>query len=133
MKKITNAFELEQEIAFLEIQQAEDLTALKDQFRATYESLKPINLILNSLKDISSAPDLKGNLLNTALAIGAGFLSKKALVGGTINPFKQLAGTLLQLGVTSLVSKNGSDIKIGVLSFLGKLLRKKKPEETVQI
>jgi hypothetical protein len=46
---------------------------------------------------------------------------------------KQLAGTLLQLGVTNLVSKNGSDIKMGVLSFLEKLLRKKKPEETVQI
>ncbi len=133
MKKITNALELEQEIAFLELQQAEDLTALKDQFRATYESLKPINLILNSIKDISSAPDLKGNLLNSALAIGIGYFSKKVWVGGTINPLKQIAGTLLQFGVTNLVSKNGNDIKMGVLGFLEKLLRKKKPEETVQI
>ena len=65
MKNITNALELKQEITFLELQLEGEQTALKDQFRATYESLKPINLILNSIKDISSAPDLKGNLVNS--------------------------------------------------------------------
>lgn len=133
MKNINTTLELKQEIALLETQMAEDQSALKDQFRLTYESLKPINLILNSIKDISSAPDLKGNLLNSALALGIGYFSKKALVGGTINPLKQIAGTLLQFGVTNLVSKNGNDMKMGVLGFLEKLLRKKKTEESAQI
>jgi hypothetical protein len=132
MKKISTSLELKQEIALLKIKHDENQAFLKTQFRITYESLKPINLILNSLKDISSAPDLKGNIINTALAIGAGFFSKKVMVGGTLNPLKQAAGTLLQLGVTSLVSKNGNDIKLGVLGLLKQILNKNKEKEVIQ-
>lgn len=132
MKSITNTQELKQEIALLELKLVTDQSALRTQFRLTYESLKPINLIINSLKDISSAPDLKGNILNSALAIGAGFLSKKVLVGGTINPLKQIAGTLLQLGVTSLVSKNGSQIKSGLLQILSKIFNSNKSKESAE-
>lgn len=127
MKRISNVLELKQAITQLEIKQAADQAALKSQFRITYESLKPINLILNSLKEIGSAPDLKGNLLNSSLALTAGYFSKKIMVGSTLNPLKQIVGTLLQFGVTNLVSKNGGDIKSSVLKVLSQLLSKKKP------
>ncbi len=130
MKKITNSIELKQEIANLELKQAEDQAALKAQFRLTYESLKPINLILNSLKDISSAPDLKGNLINSTLAITAGYFSKKFMVGSTLNPLKQIIGTVLQFGITNLISKNSNDIKTSIFKVLGQLLGKKKTIET---
>ena len=45
------------------------------------------------------------------MSLTAGYLSKKVTVGATHNPLKQLLGTLLQVGVTSLVSKNSEGIK----------------------
>lgn len=124
MGKITSVNELRESILLLEIKQAEDARLLKEQFMVTYESMKPINLIKNSIKDYLTSPDLKENILKTTLSLVAGYLSKKVVVGSTANPLKQLLGTFLQLGVTSMVSKNSDGIKSMVTnlmnSFLGK-------------
>lgn len=126
MSKITTTDELKEAIRVLEIEQKMEGALLKEQFKITYESLKPANLIGNVLKELTTLPDLKGDLLNTALGLASGYLSKKAAIGNTNNPIKQLLGTFLQMGVTSLVTKNADGIKSMGSELLARLLSKKK-------
>jgi hypothetical protein len=126
MKKITNAAELKDAILLLEIKQKNEAQLLKEQFKATVESLKPVNLIKKSLKDLVSAPELKEDLLATTLSMAAGFLTKKLVIGATQNPIKQIIGTLLQMGVTSIASKNSDEIKSKLIDLINMFRKKDK-------
>ena len=117
--------ELRESILLLEIQQESDGTLLKEQFKITYEQLKPINFIKNTLKELITEPNIKGDLLNASLGLAAGYLSKKAAIGSTINPFKQILGTLIQMGVTKIVSNNADGIKSAASSIINSLFSKK--------
>lgn len=117
--------ELRESILLLEAQQETDGAALKEQFKTTYEQMKPINFIKNTLKDLVTEPNLRGDLLNATLGLAAGYLSKKAAIGSTSNPFKQILGTLLQMGVTKIVSKNADGIKSTASSIISSLFGKK--------
>jgi hypothetical protein len=121
MTSIQNLKELKEEIAFRESQQAQDFIALKAEAKKAYASLKPVNFINETLKDLSSSPEFKGNLMNSTIGIGAGLITRKLILGATHNPIKQFLGTLLQMGVTSLVSKNGDSIKAGVAKLISRM------------
>lgn len=127
MQKITSITELKLAIALLEVKQVSDGNMLKEEFRSTAENLRPVNLIKNTLKELTTEPDLKGDLLNASISLAAGFLSKKVAVGNTNNPFKQILGTLLQMAVTSIVSKNADGIKSTASTILSSLFSKKEP------
>lgn len=126
MSKITTIPELKEAIRLLEIEQKVEGALLKEQFKITYESLKPVNLIGSTIKELVTAPALKGDLLTTALSLAAGYISKKAIIGNTHNPLKQLLGTFLQMGVSSIVSKNSDTIKSVGSEILSRLLSPKK-------
>lgn len=128
MPKITTTAELKEAIRLLEIEQKAEGALLKEQFKITYDSLKPANLIGSTIKDLIKSPDLKGDLLTTALSVATGYLSKKVAVGNTPNPLKQLLGTFLQMGVTGLVSKNSDAIKSIGSELLTRLLSTKKTD-----
>ena len=68
---------LNEMIDLLQSKQAGELALLKEQFYCTYESLKPINLIKNTIHELTESPDIKTNLLNSAIGLTTGFLSKK--------------------------------------------------------
>jgi len=125
MQKNTSIDELKQSIQLLETKQSEEGKLLKEQFKITYESLKPINLIKNTLKEFTSAPDLKSELLSTTLGMAVGYFTKKKIVGETDSPLKKAMGTLMQIGVTSVVSKNAGNLK-SIAQFLIKNILKKK-------
>lgn len=125
MRQITTLVELREEIALLETTQLSSEIALKEQFKITYDSLRPLNLIKSTFKDLTSAPDFKGDFLNSTMGIGAGYLTKKIIVGASHNPLKKLLGTLLQVGITSIVAKNGDGIKSVAIKVIGSLLPKK--------
>jgi hypothetical protein len=125
MEKITSVTKLKESIRLLEIQQAKEEELLKIQVKITFESLKPANLIKKTLSEWTTVPDLKSDLLNTTISLAAGFLSKKAAIGFTHNPIKQLFGTLLQIGVTRAVSKNTDKIKWAATYILNNILNKK--------
>ncbi len=129
MEKITSVEELKKAILLLEIKQANEGVQLKEQLLVTYESLKPINLIKKIFTDITSSPDLKKDLLGTTVSLAAGYLSKKVAVGSTHNPIKQILGTLLQLGVTNIVSKNSDGIKNIGMKILSSFFHKKESDD----
>ncbi len=102
---------LNQRILETESEQKTQAAALKEQFRATYESLKPINIIKNTFKQAAISPDLRSQVANTALGLGAGFLVKKLFGGDSKNPLIKLVGTMLGSFIGSKVENNADGIK----------------------
>jgi uncharacterized membrane protein len=125
MQNITTSAELKEAIQLLEAEQVFNKEELIEQFRITYESFKPVNLLKNTLKEMASSPNLINNVLGAAIGLGTGFLSKKIVVGGSGNIFRKLLGSLVQAGVTSAVTQHpDSIISLGQFIFQ-QIFRKK--------
>ena len=62
----------------LHAQKVQQWQELKLQFSTTCESLKPINLLKSALQEAQKDPDLKKQVLHTALDLGINYLIKKA-------------------------------------------------------
>ncbi len=116
---------LAEAITLLEIKQASELKLLKEQFQETYESLKPINLIKNTFKEVEDSPEIRKNILNAAVGLATGFLSKKVLTSDAQTPMKKVIGTLLQFALAKVVSSNSENIISTGGSFLQRLLNNK--------
>jgi hypothetical protein len=77
MGAIDRKEELRDRIAFLQNRRELEFEELKEQFHITCKSLKPINLIKDSLQEITSSSDMKKDLLMGALNLTTGYLSHK--------------------------------------------------------
>ena len=128
MDQITTTTQLHIAIQLLKAEQHTKGVLLKEQAKIAYESLKPTKLINYALNEIVNIPDLKENVLTTTLSLAAGYLTKIVIIGTTINPVKQLLGTLLQMGVTSVLTNNKeaiiSTIKTGLTQLTTNFLTK---------
>ena len=111
MTPIATSEELKKAIKQLELQQASDWPLLKEEFLKTAESLKLKNIIKNTFKEAIDLPDLKTDIINTAIGLTTGIVAKKLIIGKTLNPLSKLVGVLLEVFVTNKVSKNAGDIK----------------------
>lgn len=98
-------------IILVEQKRAYELELLKEQLYLVSESLDPINLIKNVFHEVVDSPEIKNNLVNSAIGLFTGFISKKVLTGNSHNSFKRVLGTLIQFGVTNVVSKHSDDVK----------------------
>lgn len=111
MGNISSAEELKESIRKLEMEHAIKGEQFKEQLLTTYDSFSVISLIRNSLKKTASSPDLINDVLGTALGLATGFVSKKIFIGSSGNVIRKLAGSALQLGVISFVSKHSREVK----------------------
>jgi hypothetical protein len=111
MQKITTYAELQNEILFLEAEQNEKRELLKEQLYITYESLKPLSLFKNALKDLTTSPGIEENMLGSVLGLASGYLSKKVFVGTSGNMLRKLIGSVLQFGVSNIVARHPEAIK----------------------
>ena len=102
---------------------------LKDHFHLTYESLKPVNIIKNTIKELISAPDIKTNVVNAALGLTTGFVAKKIFTGKSENQITKLAGVILEMVVASKVAKNADEIKSIAGIILKKIVNPDSPSE----
>lgn len=125
MENINTSADLKNAIKILELEQAASGQLLREQFYITYESLKPVNLLKSTLSDVASSPFLIDNIINTALGLATGYLSKKIVVGTSANLFRKLLGSFLQLGVTNTVSQHPENIKSLGKFIVQQLFRKK--------
>ena len=125
MKPITTSADLKMAIQQLEQQQAYEFALLKEELHATGEKLKPVNIIKRTFQNAVTGPDLKTNMLNAAIGVTTGILTKKLMIGKTINPLKKLFGALIEVAVANKVSKNADDIKSTGSAILKKLFSKK--------
>jgi hypothetical protein len=132
MEKITSITELRKAILQLEMKQSEDKLLLKEELMIVYERMKPANVFKNSIKDLISSSDLINNLFNTSMGLAAGYLTKKAAVGSSHNPLKQIMGAFLQLGVSNVVTKNAGGIKSVAVGLVRNYLSRRKVNDYYQ-
>lgn len=128
MESIKTQHELRAAILRLEYQQVEEGRALKDQFQLAYNSAKPANLILNTLKDLGDSSFVKDGFLNTTVGLGTGYLSKMVFQGVVNSPIKKLLGSVLMFGITNVVAKNPDAIK-GMAKKIFNLFGKRSSKE----
>ena len=124
MSKTDLSTGLREAILALEKKQVEEGKILKEQFLLAYESIKPINLIKNTFKQVAESKDLKESIINTSVGLATGYVSKKLYVGSSHNPLRKLIGTVLMFGMSNIVSKNTGVIKSFGEVFLKKILDK---------
>jgi len=111
MEKIAAEDKLKSAIQLLESKQAEEGKLLKEQYRQAYESMKPVNLIKSTFKEISASPELKDELLNTSVGLAVGYVSKALFQGTSHSPVRKLLGTVLMFGVTNAVTRHPEAVK----------------------
>jgi hypothetical protein len=117
-------------ILVLQDRRNKELLVLREQFQITYESLRPINLIKSTFKDITTSAGIKNNIVGNVIGIGTGFLSKKILVGSSNNPLKKIFGTLVQFATANVVSNHSDGIrKIGEKLFNRFIKNRKESKE----
>ena len=124
MENITCAAELKIAIKQLELERDIQGQVLKEEFFHAYESLKPVNILKNTLNDISTSPLLIDNMLGSSVGLVTGYLSKLITVGATHNPFKKAIGSVLQFGVTNFIAQHPDAIKSIAHFLMNQIFRK---------
>lgn len=118
--------ELKNKILVLENRRAAELNLLKAQFKHTAESLKPSNIIKGIVREADNSPGLMDKLLSAVIGLVTGYLAKKVLAGESKNMFKKMFGTIVQILVTSVVTKNPEFIKSAGRNLVKRVLSKEK-------
>jgi hypothetical protein len=126
MEKQSPRDTLKESIRLLEIRQAEEGAILKEQFKVTFESLKLVNLVRSSLKELSGSGEIKNSLLETIVSIFTGYFTKKIMIKSGSNPLLKILGAMLQFGVTTLVARNAEKLRTLVAGLIDRFLH---PEE----
>jgi hypothetical protein len=127
MDNITTVDGLRNAIKALEIEQGARELELREHFHLVYESLRPINIIKNTLRDLFSfsGTSIAEGISGTAFGEALGLVIKRIFIGSSGNLFRKLTGALLQLGITNIATKKSDVIISAGHSLLKRLLQKK--------
>jgi len=125
MQNITSIAGLKNAISALEIEQGVKGQLLKEQVYLTYESLKPVNLLRNTFKELFSSQKMKENMSGSAIGAASGFLLKKIFIGESANKFRKITGTILQFGIKNFIAQNSDQIRSFGQAIFHHFFRKK--------
>jgi len=135
MKEMKPAEKLKTLILEKERQHLEEELELKESFNTMYETLKPINLIKNTLSEAFTSPDIRHNLFNAVIGMSTGFVAKKLLIRNPNGMIKSIEGSVLQLLVAAKVTNNADEIRSVIKTIFHKLISWKKsikPTEEIE-
>jgi len=127
MEKIKNTEELKTAIQLLENEKLIKEILIKQQVITLCESLKPINILKDTLKDAHSDPELKTTVINNALGFVSGAAIRKIVMGKSHNHLRNLVGMVLE----RLVERNAEGIKTVADNILEKIINYRKNTENV--
>lgn len=111
MNKITSAVELRTAILHLENQLKAEGGALKSSFRLAYESIQPINLIKNTLREAMHSQEISNNIMNIGASLTAGYFTKTMFSRMSNSPIKKLLTTIAVYGVFRFIARHPEAIK----------------------
>ena len=110
LEKIANTADLDLAIKRLERKKALMEEDLKDHVHIILESLRPTNILKHTIHEVQESTEIKHNLFKVALGLGAGYFSRKLVIGKSAGLVKKALGTALQYGITNFVAeKNDRD------------------------
>lgn len=101
---------LDDKIRLLQNKRSNDLLILKSQFVTTKENLNPLNLIKGTISDLKGSSRIKNSLLESAVGIASGYLTKRLLIGKSTNIFKKISGAVLQYAVSNFITNKAEKI-----------------------
>lgn len=104
---------LARDLLLLEAKRSNDWDDLTEEVREGFESLRPINLIKSTVKEMTEAPDIKGGVGKVAIGMATGYLLKKIFFRSSHNPLKNIAATAFQTLATNIATRNSDKIKEG--------------------
>ena len=124
MKKKSPNDLLDESIQLMEIKRDMELVQLKLELNGVLDSLKPINIIKNTLKKATTSTDLKEGIGKTALGVASSLLVKNVLFRKTHNPLKLFARGMLQTVAIGFAANSSDKLKLTGQKFLHSLLSK---------
>lgn len=110
MKAISQNELLDEKIKLLKLKQSNDFEILKNQFDSTLDSLKPINIIKETIADFKESKDIKHSLIESALGIAGGFITRRMLVDKSSGMFKKITATVIQYLVSNFITNKAEKI-----------------------
>lgn len=122
MEKQYTAESLKKTIAELEVQQEEQGQLLKEELNNIIGNLKPINIVKNLLKEFYSSENVLDELINTAVSVTSGFVTKKIVIGKSKNQLLKLVGLALQFGMTTVIAKKFQVLKQNINKIVARFL-----------
>lgn len=126
MPSITSAAELKLLIHELELKKNREEFELKQSAENLLEHLKPINIIRDTLQEISTSPEVKQNLIDNGIMMATEFLTKKILVKESQSPFKKWLSSAAQASINSIVENNIDSIKTMGADLFSRIFSKRK-------
>jgi hypothetical protein len=118
MQNITTVTGLKDAIKALETEQIEKGRLLKEELVLTYESLKPVNILTNTLKELFTTSHLMENISGTTLGMVTGYLIKKLFIRESPSKIRVILGSVFQLGISKLIAQKAEYIRaIGQVVF----------------
>lgn len=124
-RMINSVSDLETAIKRLERKRLLLEEGIRDDFHEVLQSMKPTNILKNTIHEIQQSPELKHNLFKVALGLGAGYFSRKLVVGKSAGIVKKALGAALQYGITTFVAKKNNNEEVDGLHTKKKNLLKK--------
>lgn len=116
--EIANTSDLDVAIKRLEAKRFVQEEDMKAYFHVILNDLKPVNILKHTLHEVQQSTPLKHNLLKVAVGLGAGYFSRKMIVGQSAGFAKKALGAVLQYGITSFVAKK--DVGDDVGNYIGR-------------
>jgi len=130
MRQINTLEDLSAAIIKLESKKTAERELLRKDFQLAYESIKPINLIKSTFKEVTQSQNIKDNLLNSGIGLVAGTVVKAVFVGVSHNPIRKLFGTALMFGITNVITKNPKMVKTVSMAIMNLVSVKSDTEES---
>ena len=108
--EINNSADLETAIVSLTLKNKAQTTALKNQFGEIVESLKPAKLFKAAVNNIADNLGIAKVAVGTIVAVEAGVLSRKLIVGQSTNMLRRVIGKVIEFTVARSVLGNSAFI-----------------------
>lgn len=102
---IANTSELSEAIRKLEVKRSLQEEGIREHAHDLLVNLKPTNILKHTLEEVQESTSLKHNLLKVAIGLGAGYFSRKMIVGKSAGIVKKAIGAAVQYGLTNFIAK----------------------------
>jgi hypothetical protein len=132
MQEINSEASLREAILTLEARWTDEGAMLKEEFQATLEGFKPMNLAKSTILDLVTTKDSGPNIMTTLAGLTTGYLGKVLVGSVTRSPFKRILGNAAMFGITNLVARNPEKVKSLGKAFF-KMVRGKSPRRVISI
>jgi len=130
MQKVNSETDLRQAILELEGKRTAEGAMLREQFFQAVESIRPVNLIKSTFREVALSREIKDKLLTTGVSLAAGFLVRTAIGFLTKSPVKRLIGAALMYGITKVAATHPETVK-SLGKGLIKIIKSKKRDRTL--